>query len=208
MKLLTAAALALFVATPAFASPSAFTVNFEKTWDFSNGDVRNYYNGGAAADGSTGGPNLGVSFVNVSGLSNDALGPYYSGAPSPLGVAYAHDSAFINVAGGVGQMLSFYYSSPTKVLGAIKAYSGLNGTGFLVGTIDLTANDSGAYGTWTLANLLIAGYAQSFDLTAAAVESVVAFDNISARAVPEPGTVLLMLAGGAIAMRRRKARRN
>ena len=207
MKLFPVAVLALFTAAPAVAAPTAFLVNFEKAWNFSNGDIANYYNGGAAADGSTGGPNVGVSFVNVSGLSNDALGPYYANAPSPIGVAYAHDRAFINIANGVGNALSFYYSSPTAVAGAIRAYSGLNGTGFLVGTLNLAANAPN-YDAWTLVNFAFNGFAQSFDLSGSAGDTVVAFDNISARAVPEPTTALLALAGvAALVSRRRRAPR-
>jgi len=188
-KLISVAALALFTSVPAFAAAN-FTVDFEKTWDYSNGDVNNFYNGGAAADGSIGGPNLGVSFSNVSGLTNDDLGPYFSNAPSPMGIAYAHDTAYINVAAGVEGGLSFYYSSANAVVGAVTAYSGLNGTGTVVGTIDLAANGSG-YSTWTPVTLNLTGTAQSFDLSASA--NGVGFDNISA--VPEPESYALLIAG-------------
>ena len=204
MKLFPVAALALFAAAPAFAATPGFLVDFEKNWDYSNGDVNNYYNGGTAAVGATTGPSLGVSFVNVSGLSNDSAFTYYSGAPTMQGTAYVHDTAFMNVSAGVDNLLSFFYSSPSSVLGAVKAYSGLNGTGTLLGTLDLAANDtgvhateSGSYGTWTAVNFTFAGTAQSFDLSGSA--NVVALDNISA--VPEPASVLMMLVGGAVALR-------
>ncbi len=197
-------ALALFATTPAFATP--FLVDFEKTWDYGNGDVKDYYNGGAAADGTTG-ANLGVSFVGVSGLSNDADFTYYTGAPSMLGIAYAHtlnlgDTAFMNVAAGVNTGLSFYYSSASAVTGAVKAWSDLNGTGTLLGTFDLAANDlgnspitqSGAYTIWTPVTLLFSGTARSFDFTASA--NVVGLDNISV--VPEPAVLWLFGAGLAV----------
>ena len=130
MKLFAAAALALAVSTPALATPG-FTVTFEKAWDFGNGAVDGYYNGGTAADGTTG-PNLGVGFVGISGFTNDALGPYYANAPSPLGTAYAFDTAYINIASGVNNALRFFYSSPVAVTGALRAYSGLNGGGTLL----------------------------------------------------------------------------
>ncbi len=88
---------ALFAATPAFAS-SWFLVDFEKSWDFANGDVNGHYSGGTAADGTSGG-NLGVSFVNVSGLSNDSSFTYYTGAPSLIGTACAHTSVTFKFAG-------------------------------------------------------------------------------------------------------------
>ncbi len=210
MKMIVSAALALFAAAPALASTSEFLVDFEKNWDYSNGDVNSYYSGGTAADASFG-ANLGVSFVNVSGLSNDADFTYYTGAPSPLGTAYAHtfavtDQAFINVAAGVDIALQFYYSSPTAVIGAVKAYDGLNGTGALLGTFDLAANTAGpTYDNWTPVQFTFAGTAKSFDLTASA--NLVGLDNISA--VPEADSLMMMLSGGAllagVAMRRRRA---
>lgn len=196
MKLPQLAALALLAAVATTASAASFTVDFENTWAY-GADVNGYYNGGSADDGSSG-ANLGVSFTGVTGLSNTADFTYYAGAPSLQGVAYAHtsaatDMAFMNVAAGVGGGLSFSYSSPTAVLGAIKAYSGLNGTGTLLGAFDLAANTTGGYDNWTAVKFSFAGTAQSFDLTGSA--NAVALDNISA--VPEPTSVLLVLAGGA-----------
>lgn len=206
MKLKQLFAVALFASTPAFASASGFLVDFEKTWDYTNGDVNDYYNGGSAADGSMGGANLGVSFVNVSGLSNDADFTYYSSAPSAQGTAYAHDTAYINVAAGVNSGLSFFYSSPVAVIGAVKAYSGLNGTGTLLGSFDLAANDVGAYNTWTQATFLFNGSAQSFDLTSAGT-NFVGLDNVSS--VPVPAAFWLLGSGlamvGAIGRRSKAA---
>ncbi len=195
MKLFPFAAMALFAAAPAFAS-SSFLVDFEKPWDYANGDVNDYYNGGTAADG-TSGANVGVSFTNVSGLSNDASFTYYWNAPSPVGTAYAHtflqtDKAFMNVAAGVDNVLYFFYTSPSTVLNAVQAYSGLNGTGSLLGTIDLPANNSGVSDVWTPVTLTFQGTALSFDFTNAA--NVVGLDNISA--VPEPSALLMLLLGG------------
>ena len=204
-------ALALFATLPTFASAS-FLVDFEKTWDYANGDVNDYYNGGTAADGSSG-ANLGVSFTGVSGLSNDSSFTYYSGAPSTLGTAYAYGpgQAYMNVFAGLDTGLSFFYSSTAAVTGAVKAYSGLNGTGTLLGTFDLAANDSGispitesgAYTTWTPATFRYSGTALSFDLTASGA-NYVGFDNISS--VPEPSLLWLFGAGLAVfgAISRRK----
>lgn len=196
MKLTTFAALALLSAAPAFAAAPVFTVDFEKTWDYTNGGVDGYYNGGTAADGSTG-TNLGVGFVGVSGLSNDVNFTYYTNAPSPQGVAYVFDtSAFINVAAGVNGVLNFSYSSPSAVVGAVKAYAGLNGTGALLGSLNLTANDGGSYDAWTAKAFTFSGTALSFDVGAGV--NAVAFDNVSS--VPETSTLLMLLLGGAAVM--------
>jgi hypothetical protein len=191
MELSSLTALALLATGPmlAHAAGPAFLVDFEKTWDYTN-DVAGYYNGGTASDG-TSGSNVGVEFVGVSGLSNDNAGPYYSGAPSMQGVAYAYGTAFMNVAAGVDHTLKFFYASPDAVVGALKAYSGLNGTGTLLGSIDLAANTSGGWDQWTATTFHFDGTAKSFDLSAGA--NAIALDNISA--VPEPASLAMMLGG-------------
>lgn len=195
LKLVSIAAAALFSAAPVFAS-TPFLVDFENAWDFGT-PVDNTYSA------------IGVTFTNVLALSNDSDFAYYNNAPSPLGVAFVqldgaiNTAAFMNVAGGVDNSLSFYYSSPEAVSGAVKAYSGLNGTGTLLGSFDLNATDDG-YGVWQQSTFSFTGKAMSFDLTQTA--GIAAFDNISA--VPEPETFALMLAGlgivGAAVRRQRK----
>jgi hypothetical protein len=210
MKFIRAAALAVMATAPLLAvAAGPVLVNFEKAWDFANGDVNGYYGGGSAADG-THGTNLGVSFVNVSGLSNDASFTYYSGAPTPLGVAYGHDDhSYMNMIEWAIGSFSFIYSSPVAVTGAVKAYSGLNGTGTLLGSLNLAANDATtAYDTWSLATFAFTGSARSFDFTGAGTDSAVAFDNIAVTAIPEPSTVLLMLVGGAAVLRTATRRRD
>ena len=188
------AAVALIAASTSPAFASSFTVDFEQQWAYGT-DVGDAY------------ASQGVSFVGVGGLSNDADFTYYSGAPSPLGVGYAYtdtltSAAYMNVGAGVPGSLSFAYSTPTALAGAIKAYSGLNGTGELLGTFDFIATGAD-YGTWNTATFEFAGLAKSFDLSGSA--NMAAIDDISA--VPEPGTIALMLAGSAVLMLQRKRRR-
>ncbi|MBC7779421.1 MAG: hypothetical protein H7125_04880 [Proteobacteria bacterium] len=222
-KFIAALALSLSSASPAFAA-SAFNIDFEKLWDFGNGAVNSFYSGGTAADGSSG-PNLGVSFTNVSGLSNDPPFIQYVNAPTPLGTAYVFatdpaDRAFMNVAGGVTTGISFAYSSPTSVSSAVIAYAGLDGTGAQLGTFDLAANDFGGfptqnpggnYGTWTFVDFLFAGTALSFELTNSL--DVVLFDEIgtltdsgAASVIPVPAALPLLVGGlgllGVVARRR------
>ena len=70
MRLLPAAAFALVVVTAPLASAPNVLIDFENNWSYGT-DVNGYYAGGTASD-STSGPNRGVSFVNFTGLSNDA----------------------------------------------------------------------------------------------------------------------------------------
>ncbi|MBC7702293.1 PEP-CTERM sorting domain-containing protein [Aquabacterium sp.] len=186
MKLLPAISFLVAVAAaPAMASASTVLLDFEQNWQYGDA-IDNVY----AANG--------VSFTNVLGVSNDNDFTYYSGAPSMVGVAMAqldgvlNTTAFLNVAAGVDSTLSFYYASPSEVLGAVKAYSGLNGTGDLLGSFDLVSNGTG-YDVWTSTTFNFTGVARSFDLTGSA--NVVGLDNISITAVPEPESYALALLG-------------
>ena len=210
-------ALVAIAAAPAIAMAAAPTVviDFENNWDY-----------GATVDNTYAGS--GVTFTNVIGLSNDVANgfTYYSGAPSMLGTASAqldgtfNTTAYMNVANGVDNSISFYFSSPTAITGAVKAYSGLNGTGDLLGTFNLVATggtftvDSSDplnptsyynYDAWTLSTFNFSGTARSFDLTATA--GVASFDNIAVATVPEPESMALMLTAlgvmGVAAARRR-----
>ncbi len=206
MKMLRTAVLACSFVASAAATAAPVLIDFEKPWDYLAGDIDGYYGGGRAADG-TSGPNLGATFVNVSGLSNDPSFAYYSSAPSPVGVAYAHtaavtDAAFLNFARGIARTMSFFYSSPGAAPAALRAYSGLNGTGTLLGTLNLAANTTGGYDVWTPITFAFAGIAQSIDLTGSA--NLVALDNVSL-AIPEPAVGALGALGIAalLAIRRR-----
>ena len=196
-------ALALGVALTGAApvqAAAAFSIDFEKAWDYTDGSINGYYDGGTAADGSTASLNQGVSFVNMSGLSNDANFTYYANSPSPLGIAFVSGvGAFMNVAQGVDN-IQFSYSSGAAVSGAVKAYSELNGMGTLLGTFNAVATGGSfdlvdptvyLYNGWQAASFNFSGTVKSFDLSGA---STVAFDNISA--VPEPSSVLMVLVGG------------
>ena len=194
MKWLPTAALAMFAAAPAFAADTL--LDFETVTSFAS--ISEYYNGGTDSAGSAG-PALGVSFsADALGLANDAAGPYFSNAPSPVGVmAPVGPDATMSVAAGfLG--VSFYYASSAAVADAVQVWSGIDGSGTLLASFNLGANaqDGGcsdsAYCHFDLLSNTFAGTAHSMTFGNAAGA---AFDNVSIMAVPEPASALLMALG-------------
>jgi hypothetical protein len=190
------AALALLSAAPAFAQNTV--IDFETAPSFAS--IGSTYAG------------LGVSFGgDALGLANDELGPYFSNAPSPLGVMFAAGpDASMNVAAGFVNAVNFAYSSSSALTGAVQVWSGLDGTGTLLASIDLANNATSngctdsAYCNFGTASMTFAGIAQSLTFGGAANATV--FDNIAITAVPEPAAYVFMALGlGGLIARRRRA---
>lgn len=207
VRSLAAAALLALAGTPTFA---ATLIDFEGVTSFAS--IADFYAGGTDGAGASG-PNLGVSFSGAAlALSNDALGPYFANAPTPGTVMFASDaSAVMNVAAGFQGMLSFFYSAASAAAGAdaVTVYSGLDGTGTVLGSIGLGANDAActtpSFCAWQQAAVAFQGVGRSVGFGGNALN--VAFDNVSVTPVPEPGTVALLalgLAGVALAVRRQR----
>jgi PEP-CTERM motif len=187
---------------------TAVLVDFETPTSFAF--IEEHYNGGTDS-ASLGGANLGVSFTaDAMGLQNDVLGPYFSNAPSPLGVMapVVGTNATMNVAAGFVGKVGFWYSSDSFVVQGVNVYSGLNGSGSLLASFNLVANaqagcSSSPYCRFDQMTSSFAGTAKS--ITFGNASNVAAFDNISITAVPEPTTVLMMTLGlAALALARRR----
>jgi hypothetical protein len=193
MKMIYAATLALFAATPAFAADTL--IDFETVTSFAS--IGEYYNGGADSAGAIG-PALGVSFTgDALALAND-FETYFSHAPSPLGVlAPVGADATLNVALGFTDAISFWYSSSAFV-SQINVWSGLGGTGEILASFNLVANathgcSDSAYCRFDQLSSTFAGTAHSVSFGNAA--GVAAFDDIRITAVPEPTTALMLSLG-------------
>jgi hypothetical protein len=203
--LLTALLMSLGAATPALAQ--VVLVTFETPTSFA--PIETHYAGGTDGAGVAG-VNLGVSFGgDALALQNDALGPYFSNAPSPIGVmAPVGPAAFMNVPVGFTD-LSFFYSSSAPVVAGVKVWSGLNGTGAVLASLDLASNaqlgcSDTPFCRFDSLSATFSGVAQSVSFGDAAL--VAGFDNVRITAVPEPTTLVLMalgLAGVAGVARRR-----
>jgi hypothetical protein len=206
---LTLAGAALLAAAPAFSQTS--TLDFVGAPGYVNA-IGNFYNGGTDSLGQSG-PNLGVSFTDaIVGLTNDALGPYFAGEPSPTAIYSEDASGVMNVAQGFVGGLSFFYSAGQNTLDAVKIYSGLDATGTLLASASVFGNGPfGCAGGLTnfcrfdLTSVMFAGTAKSVSFGGGSPN--VLFDNITITAVPEPGTYAMLLAGlgvlGLLAARRR-----
>jgi hypothetical protein len=204
LKLITGLAAGLLSAAPAFAA--TVTLDFEGANSFAS--INNFYNGGTDSAGASG-PNYGISFGgDALALSNDALGPYYSNAPTPGTIMTAvGGAASLNAPTGFGGTASFYYSSSDNA--SVSIYSGLNGSGTLLGSFALAANSqNGCADTpfchWDLASLNFSGIAQSIQFGSAA--NLAGFDNVTVSTVPLPaaGWLLLSALGGLGVVARRK----
>jgi hypothetical protein len=204
-----------------FAAPYPQTVANSTT-------IGGFYNGGTSGDGTTG-TNYGIEFSsnalafcqNTLGTvcSNGSRGGLGDPASAFTGLAFLQGTqAFMNRASGFTTGFSFFYTSIGST-GSFSVWDGLNGTGNLLGTVDLAATQAGGcdagygagYCPYEAASLAFAGTAYS--VTFAGVANGIGFDDVTfgsitpGTVVPEPGSVALVAAGLfgiAVAARRRK----
>jgi hypothetical protein len=221
MTRVAASLIALAGTTACWADP--VTLTFEGLKDQES--VLNFYNGGTGSLGSTG-TNYGISFAgNTLALIDSDVGGTGNFANEPTGdtVMFFQSGAstVLNVAGGFTESFSFFYSTRTFT-GSVSLYDGVDGTGRLVGTIDLAAlgtncqgDPTGSFCNWEMASLSFAGTVRSIDFGGAA--NFTAFDNISFGDIggttpppggetPEPGS-LLLAASALLALRTASRRR-
>jgi hypothetical protein len=128
------------------------------------------------------------------------------------------NNAILDVMSGFTTGFSFYYSSSTSAV--VNVYSGLGGTGTLLGSINVGAqfNDNcagdpnGQFCNWTNAGVAFGGTAYSIDFGGTANQT--AYDNITfgsdvAGGVPEPTVwAMLILGFGVIGGALRGARKS
>jgi hypothetical protein len=211
----------------AAASASPIVLDFENIAPYPNNNdvlVQNYYNGGTSSVG-TSGTNYGVSFgdnalviclnsqtVTCSNTSRGGLAPN-----SSQGSLFflSGSQTYMNVAAGFDTGFSFDYVS--AVNGSVQVYDGLNGTGNLLGTLNLTPNQgscpgyNAGYCPFSPVGVTFNGVAKSVSF--AGVANQIVFDDITIGSpiagqtdVPEPATLALLglgMAGAAFARRKR-----
>jgi hypothetical protein len=202
----------LAVALSATASAGTVVLTFEGLQN--NEEVLNYFDGGTGSDGSGPGTNYGITFGSDSlALIQDSAGGTgnFEGNPSGNASLYflSGPGDIMNVPAGFTTGFSFYYSAINDP-GTVTVWSGLNGTGTLLQTIDLPVTPTGYptapctdasedYCPFVPIGITFTGTAESVDFSGTANE--IGFDEItlgSATAggsVPEPRTVVLLGAG-------------
>lgn len=231
-RTLTALAAVLSCAFAGAAQAAVVTLNFEginATYPSGYANIQEFYNGGTSSDGTTG-TNYGISFGsnalaiclnttsdNCSNTSRGGLGD----PTSQKGALFFLDGSqtFMNVAAGFDTGFSFNYVS-LNYSGSVGVYDGLNGTGNLLASLDLSPNAGSCPGfgaqfcPFSPTGVNFAGIGKSISF--AGVANQIVFDDVTfgsaipgdtGGAVPEPATWAMMIVGfgmaGAAVRRRR-----
>jgi hypothetical protein len=185
--------------------------------------IQDFYNGWMSSQGTTG-PNFGIVFSgNAQAICLNSLSAVCSntsrgglGDPNSQegGLFFlSGSSTLMGIAAGFTTGFSFNYVSLSEP-GSVSVWSGLDGTGTLLGTIDLTPNAgscpgySAGFCPFSPIGVGFAGTAMSIEF--AGVANQIVFDDVTfgsvTPGVPEPSTwamMMLGLAGLGLAGRRR-----
>ncbi len=200
----------LYALAVSSASANVVVLNFQGLQN--EEQVLNYYNGGLGGSGSGPGPNYGITFGSdsLSLISSQAGGSgNFAGNPGGTAALFflSGPGDVMNVASGFTTGFSFYYSAINDP-GTVTVWSGLNDTGTLLATINLsvTASQAGSatcgsdqFCPFVAYGVTFSGTAMSVDFSGTANQ--IAFGDITlgsssaGGSAPEPSTYLLMAGG-------------
>jgi hypothetical protein len=224
MKHLARGVLLGFAATMCAVSADASTIVLNFTGLQDHEYVNDFYNGGTGSEGSSG-VNYGVSFVSFQAC--DAPGTFCTAVdseptPPTVGQISPDTTGIMNVSAGFDTGFALFYTDINAPTSAA-IWSGLNGTGTLLATLDLPITLTGTppalpYSVWMGTGITFAGTAESVVFAGGGGTDLISFDNITLGSdtpvgapdgVPEPLTLSLFGAGlaGMAASRRRKSAR-
>jgi hypothetical protein len=217
-KILSHLAVIFVLAVPS-ARAGTIVLNFEGLQD--QEPVLNYYNGGFGGNGSGPGPSFGITFGpdSLAIISGAAGGTgNFSGAPTMPTVLFflSGPGDVMDVPAGFTTGFSFFYSAINEP-GVVTVWSGLNATGTMLASLDLSVTPSepgtpgcpyGQYCPWFPVGVTFEGTAESVNFSGTA--NHIGFDNITLGSktpvVPEPATVMLFGSGllGLVGLVRRR----
>jgi PEP-CTERM motif len=232
-KFLKASGVAVAALMATSASAAVVSLNFEginAAYPSTNyAQILNFYNGGTSNQ-ATSGTNYGVSFGsnalaiclntigNNTGCSNTSRGGVGDPGSQRGGLFFLQgNQTFLNYAAGFTTGFSFNYVS-VSFAGSVNVYDGLNGTGNVLGTLNLVPNSGSCPGynagfcPFRAAGVNFAGTAMSIGFGGVANQIVfddVTFGSSTPGGVPEPATWAMMIGGfgaigGTMRYRRRK----
>jgi hypothetical protein len=173
------AALPLLAMSSAYGAVSLNFVIPGQTEEYQS--ILEYYNGGMAAEGQIG-PSYGISFDSDSlallNYPDSNVGNEPGGGNSMIFLSGVGD--IMDVPAGFTTGFSFDYAAPYYG-GSVSVYSGLDGTGSLLGTLTLNINGAGPgpgeYSNWTPVGVAFAGTAESVDFSGNA--NYIAFTDVT-----------------------------
>jgi hypothetical protein len=175
------------------------TLNVDVNFDGvpTNDLVNGFYSGGTSSSGATG-PNLGVSFTGFQTTSG-------FGETSPPNLAFnAGGPAFANTTFGFTR---FSFTAGFFAPGTVNVFSGINGSGTLLGSITGLLGNPNAF---ALQTITFTGLGRS--VTFVGTDATLGVDDfnftLAGGGVPEPATWAMMLIGFGLvggAMRGRRA---
>jgi hypothetical protein len=165
--------------------------------------VGNFYNGGGMASI----PNYGIVFssnfyaltpTSIGGAGNFALTPTTTPAIF-LNGSGPNVSGSMNVTNGFSSGINFFYTAAFQE--TVKVWSGANGTGTVLATMTLSANNGGCtspgYCNWSDVGLSFSGTAQSVTFTGMGNGMGITDMTVgqSTSAIPEPSSIYLLGTG-------------
>ena len=222
LHLAVIAAAGIFI--PAGGQAAYINISFEGIASYPNNNdvlVENFYNGGVSSVG-TSGVNYGITFGSNSRVlclnsqtvkcSNASRGGISDFADSLMsGLAFVKNGVdYINVENGFDQSFSFNYAMFDGGIStsghSVALFTGLNGTGTNLGSINLTTSAPGCpdYGNaqfcqFKYQGMSVNGVARSIAFTNTGLSQIaiddITFVNAFAATVPEPATWGMVILG-------------